>query len=372
MPRKGENIYKRRDGRWEARYITHYENGKAKYGYIYAHTYADARAARIEALRRAEQPKPPRDKAFATVGQLCTLWLCDVRGSVKDSTYARYLSIVERHILPHMGELFASQCDSVSINSFSQTLLSTGGAGTGLSPKTVLDILSVLKSIIRFARGCGYTVGNTDNIRNPKRHAKAAATLSPHNRIALEKTLLDAEDLTSLGVLFCLYTGVRIGELCGLRWGDLDLAAGTVRVRRTVERIANTADPAERRTKLIIAPPKTPSSVREIPLPQFLCSRIKKFERREECYLLTGSETPLEPNRMYMRYKTLMSRLGMGEYSFHALRHTFATRCVEEGFDIKSLAEILGHSNVSTTLGVYVHPTMEQKRLQMERLQPGK
>ena len=371
MSRRGENIFKRKDGRWEARYITHYENGKAKYGYLYARTYADAKEKRVEALRRLSQPKIPREKALATVEQLARLWLSDVRLSVKESTFARYRSVVERHIVPHIGELQAMRCDGLTVNAFSQTLLEAGGAGgNGLSPKTVTDVLCVLKSIIKFARACGYGFGNTDSIRLPKRTPNPARALSPNNRIKLEGILMDSEDLTALGVLFSLFSGVRLGELCGLRWEDVDLGAMTVRVARTVERIAETDVHSPQRTKLIISEPKTKNSVREIPLPRFFGEHLRRFERREGCYILTGTETPLEPNRMYMRYKTLMNRLGMGEYTFHALRHTFATRCVEAGFDIKSLAEILGHANVTTTLGIYVHPTMEQKRSQMERLAP--
>ena len=373
MSRRGENIFRRRDGRWEARYITHYENGKAKYGYLYARTYADAKAKRTEALRRQSPPELPRERALATVEQLARLWLSDVRATVKESTYSRYLSIVDRYIAPQLGDRYAAQCDGAAINAFSRALLEAGGAaGGGLSPKTVSNVLCVLNSVVKFARARGYGFGNTDGVRLPKSAPRPTQALSPNNRIALERILMDSEDLTALGVLFSLYTGMRIGELCGLRWEDVDLCAMTVRVARTVERIAETDAGSLRRTKLIISEPKTPSSVREIPLPVFFGEQLRRFRQSPGCYVLTGTPAPIEPNRMYMRYKTLMNRLGMGEYSFHALRHTFATRCVEAGFDIKSLAEILGHANVTTTLGIYVHPTMEQKRSQMERLAPGK
>jgi len=371
MPRRGPNIYKRKDGRWEARYISRYEDGKAKYGYLYGHTYGEAKALRDEALRRLHQPKPSGEKCLGTVGEVCGLWLDEMRFSVKASTYARYRGIVEGHILPRLGKLLCHRCDGTAVNGFARDLLEAGGRdGVGLSPKTVTDVLCVLKSVIGYGRGCGYVFGFTDNIRLPPRNAKPASVLSADNRTTLERILMDSGDLTSLGVLLCLFTGLRIGELCGLRWEDVDTTAATVRVERTVERIAETDPRAKARTKLIVDKPKTRSSVREIPLPGFLGRRIEGFERKDGCYLMTGTPEPLEPNRMYMRYKSLLKKHGLEGYSFHALRHTFATRCVEMGFDVKSLSEILGHANVSTTLGVYVHPTLEQKRSQMERLCP--
>jgi integrase len=229
----------------------------------------------------------------------------------------------------------------------------------------------VLKSVIRYAGESGYSFGNTDNIRFPQREAHAAAPLDAANRTALERMVMDSEDTVSLGILFALFCGLRIGEVCGLRWEDINPLAGTVRVQRTVERVADLDPNAKSRTKLIIGEPKTRSSLREIPLPGFLVEQLARYEKKSGCYLLTNRDTPCEPSVFYGRYKNFMRRLGMGEYNFHALRHTFATRCVEEGFDIKSLSEILGHSNVSTTLGIYVHPTMEQKRAQMERLKPA-
>jgi integrase len=229
----------------------------------------------------------------------------------------------------------------------------------------------VLKSVIRYAGESGYSFGNTDNIRFPQREAHAAAPLDAANRTALECMVMDSEDTVCLGILFALFCGLRIGEVCGLRWEDINPSAGTVRVQRTVERVADLDPNAKSRTKLIIGEPKTRSSLREIPLPRFLVEQLARYEQKSGCYLLTNRDTPCEPSVFYGRYKNFMRRQGMGKYNFHALRHTFATRCVEEGFDIKSLSEILGHSNVSTTLGIYVHPTMEQKRAQMERLKPA-
>ncbi|MBQ9745412.1 MAG: site-specific integrase, partial [Clostridia bacterium] len=182
--------------------------------------------------------------------------------------------------------------------------------------------------------------------------------------------LLDSEDTTSLGILFALFTGVRIGELCGLRWEDIDLRSSTPCVRRTVERIADLDPLSPAKTKVIISEPKTESSVRTIPLPSFLAEYLRRVQMAGEVYLVSGNTETPEPHCFYVRYKNFLKKHGIGDYTFHALRHTFATQCVEYGFDTKSLAEILGHSSVTTTMAFYVHPTMEQKRAQMELLAP--
>ena len=156
-----------------------------------------------------------------------------------------------------------------------------------------------------------------------------------------------------------------------MRHGDIDLDNQVVSISRTVERIADLDVTTKTKTKIIVSEPKTDSSVRIIPLPSFLVEYLRSFDMTPDCYLLTGTTKYTEPHQYYLRYKTFMRKLGLENYTFHALRHTFATRCMDNGFDPKSLSEILGHANVSTTLALYVHPTLEQKRRQMELLKPS-
>lgn len=164
---------------------------------------------------------------------------------------------------------------------------------------------------------------------------------------------------------------MRIGELCGLRWEDIDFHSFTVHVCRTVERIADLNPKAEAKTKVVVSEPKTKNSFRIIPLPEFLAGYLSVRKRDPQCYLLTGNKKHTEPHQFYIRYQNYLRRHGIENHSFHALRHTFATRCVEMGFDTKSLSEILGHANINTTLSVYVHPSIQQKKTQMERLTPS-
>lgn len=371
MPRKGENIFKRKDGRWEARYIHHYENGKAKYRYVYGATYSEAKAKKMAEQKMPENMKIPAAKQIATFGMLANAWLADIRVSVKESTYTRYYRIVTKYLFPLLEEQMLSKIDQRYLNSLTEKLLQEGGVDhKPLAPKTVSDILCVLKSIFKFGRENEYPSPNVSTMRYPQRVPKPVKILTDDNRIKLEKLLLDSEDTTSLGILFSLFTGIRIGELCGLRWGDIDFVNATVSIRRTVERIADLNPLVEAKTKVIISEPKTETSVRLIPLPAFLTEYLKKRRKDPDCYLLTGNTKYTEPHQYYIRYQKYLERNSFDGHTFHALRHTFATRCVEIGFDTKTLAEILGHTSITTTLSVYVHPTMQQKKMQMNRLIP--
>lgn len=310
-------------------------------------------------------------KNNCTVSQIAQCWLEDIRISVKESTYTRYWRITDKYILPHLGNVQIVEIDCLCINRFTENMLSNGGMRqTGLAPKTVTDVLCVLKSILKFARQQGYECASLDGVRFPQRRARNVSILTAESRELLESLVLYRQDSTSVGVLLSLFTGLRIGEVCGLKWSDIDTKAQLLHIRRTVERILDLDPDAVKKTKIVVSEPKTANSLRVIPLPAFLGNILADLAGEHDTYILTGTEKPMEPHCFYLRYRRFMEKNEIGGYSFHALRHTFATRCVEVGFDTKSLSEILGHSNVSTTLSFYVHPSIEQKRAQMEKLNP--
>lgn len=371
MPKRGENIFKRTDGRWEARYIHHYENGKAKYRYLYAHSYTEAKAKQRAEIKYAEKFFPAYPKNSATLEALAKLYLDHIKIGVKESTYTRYHRILHKYILPDIGKLRIDRMDAQVMNKFAERLLISGGAGgKALAPKTVSDILCLLRSVMKYGEENGFPPVSLSALRLPQKPHAKVEILSAESRKMLEAALLRSEDATSLGILFALFTGVRIGELCGLRWGDIDLRSRTAVIRRTVERIADLDPLTPSKTKVIISEPKTESSVRTIPLPTFLAEYMRRMQKSGDIYLVSDKTEFTEPHCFYMRYKNFLKKNGIGNYTFHALRHTFATQCVEYGFDTKSLAEILGHSSVTTTMAFYVHPTIEQKRAQMELLAP--
>lgn len=171
------------------------------------------------------------------------------------------------------------------------------------------------------------------------------------------------QDLTSFGVALSLFTGLRIGELCALRWSDVDLPSKTISVTKTIQRIS-----AQGRTQLVITEPKSISSVREIPIPDCILPLLKKFCSKDDFYILSGTKKATEPRTMQYRFQALLKKAKLPSIHFHALRHMFATNCVELGFDVKSLSEILGHSGVEITLNRYVHSSLERKKAFMKKL----
>lgn len=369
MSRRGEGIYKRKDGRWEARYIHHYEDGKAKYRFLYADTYTEVKAKRSAELAAMPTTIVSADKSKMTFKDISEEWLFSVKNDVKESTYTRYERNIRVYLLPLLENQKLKKLSNDYLKAIPKQLLERGGKdGMPLSAKTVSDILCVLKAILKYANQNGYISVDESTIVLPKKSKSQAEILPEEYRIKIEDRLWDSEETVSLGILFTMYTGIRIGELCGLRWGDIDFVTGIVQISRTVERIPDLSSDAKSKTKVIISEPKTENSKRTIPLPKFLLAHLAKFCGDKDSYIVTGTTHHTEPHQFYLRYKTFLRHTGVPEYTFHTLRHTFATRCVEHGFDTKSLSEILGHSDIGTTLSLYVHPTLEQKRNQMERL----
>ena len=176
------------------------------------------------------------------------------------------------------------------------------------------------------------------------------------------QVIMRRPDRTGVGVLLTAYTGLRLGELCGLQWQDVDVGAGLLHIQRTVERIAQIGGG----TCLTVQPPKTENSERWIPIPKEMLRMLKPETKQPDSYLLTGGEIVPDPRAMQYRYKVLLERCGVRYRNFHCLRHSYATRCVERGVDVKSVSELLGHADVRTTLRLYVHSSMDYKRRAVE------
>lgn len=373
MARRGENIFKRKDGRWEARIGEERADGKRHYHSIYGKTYAEVKAKKEEYLCLRRNAIAPTARRSATFSWAAEHWLNAIGSTVKESTYTRYYRNVHSYLMPCFGKYEVTRLDSGAVNRFKDELLTTGGKrGNGLSEKTVTDILSVLKLILIHAAEEGYPIMNVGLIRNPRRKKREIQTVSREKLNRLEDVLLNSDDNISLGILLTLHTGIRNGELCGLRWEDFYFNSKIVRISRTVERISDLDPLTSAKTKVIVSEPKTEASRREIPLPRVLCKYLKSRRGAPNTYILTGTDKPCEPHTLYVRYERFLRRNGFEGYTFHSLRHTFATRGIESGFDVKSLSEILGHSDITTTLRCYVHPSVEQKRRQMEAMFDGK
>lgn len=292
-------------------------------------------------------------------------WLNDKSISVKESTLARYKAITDNHVSPMLENLKLSEITASVIQKYINSLIIRGYAC-----KTVSDILVVTKNIFKYisARGIMHNCDlSAVNIRT-KRVQTEILTLHEQKKLCLYLT--ENMNIKNFGILLSLYTGIRIGELCALKWGDIDMEEKSLKINKTMIRIHdNSSANSPVCTKIIITPPKSEDSIRIIPINSFLTEIIKELLDSENKYILTGSaEKYIEPRNMQYYFKSVLKRCGIRNVNFHALRHTFATRCVENGFEIKSLSEILGHSNVRITLERYVHSSMELKRKNMEKL----
>lgn len=282
---------------------------------------------------------------------------------VKESTLATYVTNAERHILPAFGSYTKIKEQDVQDLAF-------GLLGQGLSVKTIKDILIVLKMIVGYGVKKGCMEWCEWDIRLPKDEEKHNVTvLTSAEQRNIMKFLKNNFSFRNLGLYICLCTGIRIGEICALKWKDICISTKTLKINRTIERVY-VIDGMNKYTKLIIGSPKTASSRREIPISSELVRMLKPIMTLTcgDFFLLTNNEKPLEP-RMYRRYyQNIMTRLGMPYIKFHGLRHTFATRCIESNCDYKTVSSILGHANVSTTLNLYVHPDMGQKRRCIDKM----
>lgn len=365
MSRRGDNIHKRSDGRWEGRYISgRDEQGKSVYKSVYARSYADC----SEKLKLARCNLLPVSKPM-TVDELFEAWQLNRKNKVKQSTYANYKTLYENYLRERFGSMKAEKLNSFMLNRFVDDMLTNGGKrGLGLSAVTVQTIMILLKSVLEYGE-VEYELPNAaKHISMPKTQAAEISVFSEFE-IRRIRNCADTGSSIELGILLALFTGLRIGELCALTWADIDTAEQLIRVRKTLLRIANDGDTAQK-TAIVIDTPKSKTSLRDVPIPTFLLEAIARLKANQydTNYFLTCSPRPTEPRTYTLRFKSFLKRIGVPYRNFHALRHTFATECIKSGVDVKTLSELLGHSSVKITLDRYVHSDMLLKRRQLEKL----
>ncbi len=241
----------------------------------------------------------------------------------------------------------------------------------GLCQKYVKDILIVLKMIVRHGVKLGYLQHSEWDIKyptSPEKQEVEVLTTANHRKI------LDyiSRNFTfrNLGIYICLTTGLRIGEVCGLKWSDLDVERAMLTVQRTIERIYLIEDDGTKRTQIVVNTPKTINSTREIPLGKALMAMIRPLKKvvNGDYYVISNEQMPIEPRTYRNYYMKLMKQLGVPPLKFHGLRHSFATRCIESNCDYKTVSVLLGHANIATTLNLYVHPNMEQKKKCIDKM----
>lgn len=295
--------------------------------------------------------------------EVSELWLQEKNLYVKRSTSAAYSLILNNHLIPVFGE--KTDITESEVQEFVLYKLEDGKG-----QKTVKDILIVLKMVMKFAAKHGYMPLRHVEVRFPtERERTDLPILCRSDQKRIMNYLTDNFSFRNLGVYICLSAGLRIGEICALRWDDIDLVRGVITVDKTLQRIYVLENGCGR-TELIMDTPKSANSIREIPMTRELIRIIRPLKKivNQSFYVLTNSDRPTEPRTYRNYYKKLMQRIGIPPLKFHGLRHSFATRCIEGKCDYKTVSVLLGHSNISTTLNLYVHPNIDQKKKCVEQM----
>ncbi len=281
-----------------------------------------------------------------------------VRPTTKARTYEKYERICTTHLVPQLGRYEMETLSASVLQGFVASMT------VSLSPNTVNVIISVLKKSLKQAVLYGAAKRQHSNgIIRPKPEKKQAECFTKDEQRAIERYVLQSGNQKLVGILLCLYTGLRIGELMALSWDNIDFAEGLLTVTQSCHDSWDNGA-----YKKLIEPPKTKTSVRVIPLPNQILHILKKAKRDSSGRYVVGGDDPVSVRSYQRTFELLLKKLQIRHLGFHSLRHTFATRALECGMDVKSLSEILGHKSPTITLDLYVHSLLEHKRTMMNRL----
>ena len=360
--RTGQNIYKRKDGRWEARvFLGKKSNGRPHFKYLYASTYKKV----LLLKNNYEKTLPLPDNSMistALFSDAAYKWLADSSKRWKPATYIKYKNFLEKYILPEWKTLYVRELHQDTYNQLMEHL------AKNLSGSSLHTINTIINGSLRYAQNSPLI-----SCKNPiaDREKRPLDVLSDSESYDFLLHLKSINSLTSAGIQLTLFTGIRLGELCALTWADIDLKEQVLHIRHTLQRIQNKKQHlGEPKTVLYLGSPKNKQE-RTIPLHPQILPVLEGLEKNHQPsnYLLSGNSSPIEPRTMTSRFKKILKDCGIRNFHFHTLRHTFATRCVESGMQIKALSEMLGHSSIKITMDRYVHLSMSFKQSQITILQ---
>ena len=297
---------------------------------------------------------------------LCSQWLEQVRCRVAASTYMEYHRVTDVYITPALGRICLSEINSELLQQYiKDSLEKPSYSGRPLSSSSIKHILAVLKQILKFGMDRQELPPITLNGKIPETESRGGRCFRAAD-ISRVENYAEKADIRAYSMLLCLYLGLRIGELCALRWEDIDLEQGILHVRRTVKRIENTDRSSRNRCRMVVGPPKSHTSFRDLPLPDSIWRDLIRYHAGvadDSCYLLNGRCDRFVLPRSYERsFSAWMKKCGIPEINVHSMRHSFATRCLQSGCGIKTVSEMLGHSSTAITMNLYIHTTMEEKR----------
>lgn len=359
MARRGENIYKRKDGRYEGRYVIGKKsNGTTRFGYVYGRKYSEVRT---ELMRKkaeiADASCGNESSCRWSLAEWIEIWMQrELLGSVKASSYQTYRNLIRRHLLPALGDVPLSALTAEMVRDHVAALTQSG-----LAASTIKNVCRLLSAGLRCAHDEGLIRRNPcQKVKTPRRECGEQRVLTRAECSSIRRESTEKSDLPAL---LSLYTGMRLGEICALKWSDVDWENRTVTVRRTVQRVARmqrtNSDP---KTLLMIGTPKSIRSRRTLPLPDFLFNMLREMRGDCEEFIFDAGSRTVDPRTVQRRFRSLTQRLGIRNAHFHTLRHSFATRLMELGVDVKTISAMLGHSSAKTTLDFYAHSRLESQR----------
>ncbi len=364
MSRRGENIYKRKDGRWEARVLQ--PNGK--YKYVYAKAYKDVKEKKKVLQESRKSISPYKAQTDHNSSHIFIEWLNGgLRTRVKATTFESYYRCITGYVLPFYEKEGQPQISAKTTADFSNYINNYINISISYKRKILTIYKTALREILKESHEYANILGA---VSVPRVTGGDVQAFTVREQRLIERAVIDSHDKRLLGILLCFYTGIRLGEVCGLKWGDLDFEAKAMVISRTVSRVKNFAETGKK-TTLTVGTPKSIHAIRKIPLPSFLIDLV--LQSQIECsdenhFILSNAELPLDPRRYQKLFQAVLKHSGVRSHKFHAIRHTFATRSLELGVDIKTLSEILGHSNVSITLNIYAHSMFDQKKKAIDKL----
>lgn len=362
--RKGENIYLRKDGRWEGRYSKGRKiDGKIKYGYIYGKSYTEVREKMFPLRIQYHTIQKVHGVSSETFEEWVIHWLSHIQQEVKPATFSSYYYKIHKYVLPIIRDI---PLNELSKEQGKKILMKLYGK---LARTTIHVIFRILNKCLNYAKKSGKIFSNPFyNIQLPKAKKKKVSALTRSEQKKLMEMALAEKKEKGLPVLLALHSGMRIGEISALRWSDIDFDANLIHVANTYQRIG--LSHGKKRTQLLFADSKTEASVRMIPMASSLKKLLLNHKKKAKGeFVFSTNGQPSEPRLLTYYFHKIRIKANLPQIHFHQLRHTFATRCLEMKGDISSVSALLGHASTQMTLDTYANALLEQRYQVIEKME---